>query len=141
MKRPSLRIAARWNAGNQGDRRFTNRLDFVDKKRECHVLSLLLWCLSVPDVLKAVPSPAKSDVERRQMTPIPAKVLAVDKQGDQYNVIVRIGLAKYRGSFNTLAFGENKPFTGSCHNGQLDLFYYRDPGLKAGKSFPLWTVL
>jgi hypothetical protein len=24
---------------------------------------------------------------------------------------------------------------------QLDLFYYRDPGLKAGKSFPLWTVL
>jgi hypothetical protein len=75
------------------------------------------------------------------MTPIPAKVLAVDKQGDQYNVIVRIGLAKYRGSFNTLAFGENKPFTGLCHNGQLDLFYYRDPGLKAGKSFPLWTVL
>ena len=43
--------------------------------------------------------------------------------------------AKYRGSFNTLAFGENKPFTGSCHNGQLDLFYYRDPGLKAGKPF------
>jgi hypothetical protein len=75
------------------------------------------------------------------MTPIPAKVLAVDKQGDQYNVIVRIGLAKYRGSFNTLAFGEHKPFTGSCHNGQLDLFYYRDPGLKAGKLFPLWTVL
>jgi len=75
------------------------------------------------------------------MTPIPAKVLAVDKQGDQYNVIVRIGFAKYRGSFNTLAFGENNPFTGSCHNGQLDLFYYRDPGLKAGKSFPLWTVL
>jgi DNA-directed RNA polymerase specialized sigma24 family protein len=25
-------------------------------------------------------------------------------------------------------------------NGQLDLFYYRDPGLKAGKSFPLWTI-
>jgi len=38
------------------------------------------------------------------MTAIPAKVLAVDKQGDQYNVIVRIGLAKYRGSFNTLAW-------------------------------------
>jgi hypothetical protein len=75
------------------------------------------------------------------MTAIPAKVVAVDRQSDQYRVIVRIGLAKYRGSFNTLAFGENKPFTGSCHNGRLDLFYYRDPGLKAGKSFPLWTVL
>ena len=74
------------------------------------------------------------------MTAIPAKVLAIDKQGDHYNVIVRIGLAKYRGSFNTLACGENKPFTGFCHNGQLDLFYYRDPGLKAGKSFPLWTI-
>ena len=37
--------------------------------------------------------------------------------------------------------GEKKPFTGSCHNGQLDLFYYRDPGLKAGKSFPLWTIM
>ena len=82
-------------------------------------------------------------VFRRKATndPIPAKVLAVDKQGDQYNVIVRIGLAKYRGSFNTLAFGENKPFTDLCHNAQLDLFYYRYPGLKAGKSFPLWTVL
>lgn len=56
------------------------------------------------------------------MTAIRAKVLAIDKQGDQYNVIVRIALAKYR------------------HNGQLDLFYYRDPGLKAGKSFPLWTI-
>jgi hypothetical protein len=105
------------------------------------------YSLSSPDAFPClkfrirVPSPAKSDVERPQMTPIPAKVLAVDKQGDQYNVIVRIGLAKYRGSFNTLAFGENKPFTGLCHNGQLDLFYYRDPGLKTGKSFPLWTVL
>ena len=37
--------------------------------------------------------------------------------------------------------GESKPFTGSCHNGRLDLFYYRDPNLKAGKSFPLWTIM
>ena len=40
------------------------------------------------------------------MTAIPAKVVAVDRQSDQYRVIVRIGLAKYRGSFNTLKFGE-----------------------------------
>jgi hypothetical protein len=74
------------------------------------------------------------------MTPLPAKVLAVDKQGDQHHVIVRIGLRKYRGSFNTLKFGENKPFTGFCHDGQLDLVYYQDPGLEAGQSFPLWTI-
>jgi hypothetical protein len=71
------------------------------------------------------------------MTPIPAKVLAVDKQSHQYRVLVQIG---YLGSFHTLRFGESKPFTGACHNGRLDLFYYRDPGLKAGKSFPLWTI-
>jgi hypothetical protein len=70
------------------------------------------------------------------MTPIPVKVLAVDKQGDQYNVIVRIGLVKYRGSFNTLSFGEKKPSLGSYHNGRLDLFYYRDPGLKSGEVVP-----
>jgi hypothetical protein len=75
------------------------------------------------------------------MTPIPAKVLTVDKQSSQYRVLVQIELKKYLGSFNTLRFGESKPFTGSCHNGQLDLFYYRDPGLKAGKSFPLWTIM
>jgi len=35
---------------------------------------------------------------------------------------------------------EMRAFNGSCHKGQLDLFYYRDPGLKVGKSFPLWTI-
>jgi hypothetical protein len=75
------------------------------------------------------------------MTPIPAKVLSVDKQSSQYRVLVEIELEKYIGSFRTLRFGESKPFTGSCFHGQLDLFYYRDPGLKAGKSFPLWTIM
>jgi len=74
------------------------------------------------------------------MTPIPAKVLAVDKQIHRYRVLVQIELEKYLGSFHTLRFGESRPFTGSCHKGQLDLFYYRDPGLKVGKSFPLWTI-
>jgi len=74
------------------------------------------------------------------MTPILAKVLAVDNQGDQYNVIVRIELANYRGSFNTLILGENKPSIGFCHEGRLDLVYYKDPGLKAGQPFPLWTI-
>ena len=75
------------------------------------------------------------------MTPVPAKVLTVAKQSYQYRVLVQIELEKYLGPFNTLRFGESKPFTGSCYHGQLDLFYYRDPGLRAGKSFPLWTIM
>ena len=47
------------------------------------------------------------------MTPILAKVLAVDKQGDQYRAIIQITLRDYRGSFNTLSFGEKKPSLGS----------------------------
>src|SRR6516162_10031006 len=33
--------------------------------------------------------------------------------------IVRIELANYRGSFNTLIFKENKPSIGFCHEGRL----------------------
>jgi hypothetical protein len=73
------------------------------------------------------------------MTLVPAKVLAVQKSGDRYQVIVRIE-TKYRGSFNTLAFGENKPFTGSYHEGRLDLVYFRDPGLEVDQAFPVWTI-
>jgi hypothetical protein len=74
------------------------------------------------------------------MTFIPAKIVAVDKEGDKHRIVVRIVLRKYRGSFNTLKFRENKPLMGYCHNGRLDLIYYRDPGLKKGQSFPLWTI-
>ena len=73
------------------------------------------------------------------MTPVPAKVLTVAKQSSQYRVLVQIELEKYLGSFHTLRFGEKKPFTGSCHTVSLT-FFYRDPGLKVGKSFPLWTI-
>jgi hypothetical protein len=74
------------------------------------------------------------------MTSIPATILAVEKHADKHRVIVRILLQNYRGSFNTLKFGENKPFIGSCHDGQLDLIYYQDPGIKKGQPFPLWTI-
>jgi hypothetical protein len=73
------------------------------------------------------------------MTSLRAKVTAVEKQGDQYQVIVQIS-RKYRGSFNTLAFGELKPYSGSLKNGRLDLIYYRDPGLNVGDQFPVWTL-
>ncbi len=47
---------------------------------------------------------------------------------------------KYRGSFNTLAFGEIKPHSGSLRDGRLDLVYYQDPGLNLGDPFRLWTL-
>jgi len=74
------------------------------------------------------------------MTPILAKVLSVEKQSSQYRVRVQIELNRYLGSFHTLKFGESKPFTGACHNGKVDLFYYGDPGVKVGQPFPLWTI-
>jgi hypothetical protein len=74
------------------------------------------------------------------MTAIGARVLAVDNLGAHYRVIVRIGLPRYRGSFHTLLFGENKPFMGFTHNGHLDLAYHEDPHLEAGQPFPLWTI-
>jgi hypothetical protein len=67
------------------------------------------------------------------MTPILAKVTALEKRGDQYQVIVQIS-PKYRGSFNTLAFGEIKPHSGSLKDGRLDLVYYQDPGLNIVRS-------
>jgi hypothetical protein len=73
------------------------------------------------------------------MTSLPAKVMAVEERGDQHQVIVQIS-PKYRGSFNTLAFGEIKPYSGSLKDGRLNLVYYRDPGLNVGDSFPLWTL-
>ena len=73
------------------------------------------------------------------MTSFPAKVIAIEKRDDQHQVIVQIS-TKYRGSFNALAFGEIKPYSGSLKDGRLDLVYYRDPGLNAGDHFPLWTL-
>jgi hypothetical protein len=75
-----------------------------------------------------------------KLTLIPAKVVSVDEQVAQYRVIVRIGLMKYRGSYETLVFGENKPTVGSLQDGRLHLIYYQDRGLKAGEAFPLWTI-
>jgi hypothetical protein len=73
------------------------------------------------------------------MTLFPAKVIAIEKRGDQYQVIVQTS-SKYRGSFNTLAFGEIKPYIGSLKDGRLDLVYYQNPGLNIGDQFPLWTL-
>jgi len=74
------------------------------------------------------------------MTPVPAKVVSIDRQGNRYRIVVQMRRTKYRGSFNTLVFGENKPAVGSSQDGQLKLIYYRDPGVKEGDAFPLWTI-
>jgi hypothetical protein len=53
--------------------------------------------------------------ESDKMTYIPATILAVEKQlgrPGRHRVFVRILLRKYRGSFNALKFGENKPLMG-----------------------------
>jgi hypothetical protein len=73
------------------------------------------------------------------MTSLPAKVIAIEKRGDQYQVIVQIS-TKYRGSFNALAFGQIKPYSGSLKDGRLDLIYYQNPALNAGDPFPLWAL-
>ena len=54
------------------------------------------------------------------MTPLPAKVTAIGKQGQQYRAVVQIR-SKYRGSVTTLVFGELKPRTGFLKEGRLDL--------------------
>ncbi len=68
-----------------------------------------------------------------------ATVTAIEKRGDQYQVIIQIS-RKYRGSFNTLAFGDIKPHSGSLRNCRLDLVYYQNPGFNIGDPFPLWTL-
>jgi hypothetical protein len=73
-----------------------------------------------------------------EKTPIPAKVLNIDRLGDQFLITVQVGRGKYHGTFDRLTFGENKPQVVSYRNGWLDLVYYQNPGLKAGKTFPLW---
>ena len=91
---------------------------------------------------KALNTDSQSQTEKvwNHITFIPAKVLTVEKQTAKQRVVVRILLRKYKGSFNTLKFGENMPSVGSCRDGRLDLIYYRDPGLKEGQPFPLWTI-
>jgi hypothetical protein len=73
------------------------------------------------------------------MTPVLAKVTAVEKRGDRYQVIVQIG-RRYRGSFNTLAFGQIRPYSGSLKENRLDLVYRQNPNLNVGDWFHLWTL-
>jgi hypothetical protein len=51
------------------------------------------------------------------MTRLPAKVLSNEKRGEQYCVTVEIEVSDFRRSFNSLRFGDQIPFSGSCQDG------------------------
>lgn len=72
------------------------------------------------------------------MNEILAKVVNVDRVGDEYLITVRVGCEKHESAFERLIFGEIKPRVGWYRYGWLDLVYHQNPGLKAGQSFPLW---
>jgi hypothetical protein len=74
------------------------------------------------------------------MTLIPAKVVNVDRLGDQYIITVRVGDEGFEGAFDRLTFGEKRPHFGWYRYGWLDLFYRQNPSLKVGQPFPLWTI-
>jgi hypothetical protein len=73
------------------------------------------------------------------MTPIPAKVVNVDRLGDEYLITVRVTNEMDAGAFDRLTFAENKPDRGWYHYGWLDVVYRQDPDLKLGQPFPLWA--
>lgn len=74
------------------------------------------------------------------MTPIPAKVVNVDRSCDEFLVSVWVGCESFQGSFDSLSFGEIKPYFGSYHYGWLDVAFRQNPGLKTGQEFPLWAT-
>jgi hypothetical protein len=67
------------------------------------------------------------------MSRLPAKVLIVDRLGNQYLITVQVS-EKYPCTFDGLSFGENKPHFGSYRDGWLDLVYHQNPGLQEGQS-------
>jgi hypothetical protein len=73
------------------------------------------------------------------MTSIPAKVVNVDRLGDEYLITVRVTSKMDAGAFDRLSFADNKPDLVWYHYGWLDLVYHQDPDLKLGQSFPLWV--
>jgi hypothetical protein len=74
-----------------------------------------------------------------QMTPIPATVLNVDKQGGEYLITVQVESGACPGAFDQLGF-EIKPDLGWYHYDWLDLIYHRNPGLKAGQALAQATI-
>jgi hypothetical protein len=74
------------------------------------------------------------------MTGIQAKVASTEKKGDQFRLIVDLVSSEFLGPFERLRFKKN-PYCGSFSTSLtgtwLTLTYRKDPGFKAGDSFPL----
>ena len=74
------------------------------------------------------------------MTPIHAKVASTEKYGDQYRLIVDLVSSEFLGPFERLRFKRNPycgSFSTSLSRNWLTLTYRKDPGFKAGDTFPL----
>jgi hypothetical protein len=74
------------------------------------------------------------------MTGIQAKVASADKEGDQFRLIVDLVSSEFLGPFERLRFKKNPycgSFSTSLTGSWLTLTYRKDPGFKAGDSFPL----
>jgi hypothetical protein len=74
------------------------------------------------------------------MTGIQAKVTSTEKEGDRYRLIVDLVSSEFLGPFERLRFKKNPycgSFSTSLTGSWLTLTYRKDPGFKAGDSFPL----
>ncbi len=74
------------------------------------------------------------------MTGIQAKVASNEKEGDQFRLIVDLVSSEFLGPFERLRFKKNPycgSFSTSLTGSWLTLTYRKDPGFKAGDSFPL----
>jgi len=74
------------------------------------------------------------------MTAIKAKVASAEKKGDQYRLIVDLVSSEFLGPFERLRFKRDPycgSFSSSLTGNWLTLTYRKDPGFKAGDSFPL----
>ena len=74
------------------------------------------------------------------MTGIQAKVASTAKEGDQYRLIIDLVSSEFLGPFERLRFKKNPycgSFSSSLTGSWLTLTYRKDPGFKAGDSFPL----
>jgi hypothetical protein len=74
------------------------------------------------------------------MTAIQGKVASAEKEGDQYRLIVDLVSSEFLGPFERLRFKRDPycgSFSSSLTGNWLTLTYRKDPGFKAGDSFPL----
>jgi hypothetical protein len=74
------------------------------------------------------------------MTGIQAKVASTAKEGDRYRLIIDLVSSEFLGPFERLRFKKNPycgSFSSSLTGSWLTLTYRKDPGFKAGDSFPL----